>query len=54
MSVAVIMTIHQPSEMMFDMLQDLLLLEGGRLTYSGTSDDNDNDDDNDNNDDDDV
>lgn len=35
MNVAVIMTIHQPSEMVFDMLQDLLLLEGGRLTYTG-------------------
>jgi ABC-type multidrug transport system ATPase subunit len=35
MNVAVIMTIHQPSEMVFDMLQDLLLLEGGRLAYTG-------------------
>jgi ABC-type multidrug transport system ATPase subunit len=35
MNVAVIMTIHQPSEMVFDMLQDLYLLEGGRLAYNG-------------------
>ena len=33
--VSVIMTIHQPSEMVFDMLQDLLLLEGGKLAYFG-------------------
>lgn len=35
MNVAVIMTIHQPSEMVFALLQDLLLLEGGRLAYNG-------------------
>jgi hypothetical protein len=29
------MTIHQPSEMVFNMLQDLQLLEGGKLAYSG-------------------
>lgn len=34
--VAVIMTIHQPSEMVFDMLQDLMLLESGRLAYFGS------------------
>jgi len=34
-NVAVIMTIHQPAEMVFDMLQDLFLLEGGRLAYFG-------------------
>jgi ABC-type multidrug transport system ATPase subunit/ABC-type multidrug transport system permease subunit len=32
---AVIMTIHQPAEMVFDMLQDLYILEGGRLAYAG-------------------
>eukprot|EP01041_Mallomonas_annulata_P009437 gene9437-19601_t len=36
MNVAVIVTIHQPSSMVFDMMQDLLLLQaGGRLAYSG-------------------
>lgn len=35
LNISVIMTIHQPSEIMFDMLQDLYLLEGGRLVYSG-------------------
>eukprot|EP01036_Dinobryon_divergens_P033941 gene33941-43849_t len=34
-NVVVIMTIHQPSDMVFDMLQDLCLLEGGRLAYFG-------------------
>mmetsp|Transcript_9118 Transcript_9118/g.9175 ORF Transcript_9118/g.9175 Transcript_9118/m.9175 type:complete len:1301 (+) Transcript_9118:45-3947(+) len=34
-NVTVIMTIHQPAEMVFDMLQDLYLLEGGRLAYFG-------------------
>ena len=35
LNIAVIVTIHQPSEIVFDMLQDLYLLEGGRLVYSG-------------------
>ena len=34
-NVVVIMTIHQPAEMVFDMLQDLYLLESGRLAYAG-------------------
>lgn len=34
-NVAVIMTIHQPAAIVFDMLQDLYLLEGGRLAYEG-------------------
>lgn len=35
--VAVILTIHQPSALVFDMLDDLLLLErGGRVIYTGT------------------
>eukprot|EP01041_Mallomonas_annulata_P005158 gene5158-10306_t len=34
-NVAVITTIHQPAEMVFDMLPDLLILEKGRLAYSG-------------------
>jgi energy-coupling factor transporter ATP-binding protein EcfA2 len=34
--VVMIMTIHQPAQMVFDMLQDLYLLEnGGRLAYAG-------------------
>jgi len=33
--VTVIMTIHQPSAMVFDMLQDLFLLESGRIAYFG-------------------
>lgn len=33
--VVVIMTIHQPAQIVFEMLQDLYLLEGGRLAYSG-------------------
>lgn len=35
--VVVIMTIHQPSSMIFNMLQDLLLLEGGRTAFTGDS-----------------
>jgi ABC-type multidrug transport system ATPase subunit/ABC-type multidrug transport system permease subunit len=35
-NVAVIMTIHQPSALMFDMLDDLLLLETGRIAYGGS------------------
>ena len=35
LNIAVIMTIHQPAEMVFDMLQDLYILEAGRLAYSG-------------------
>ena len=34
-NVVVIMTIHQPSEMVFDLLQDLYLLERGTLAYAG-------------------
>lgn len=34
-NVVVIMTIHQPAQMVFDMLQDLYLLENGRLSYFG-------------------
>lgn len=34
-NVVVIMTIHQPAPMVFDMLQDLYLLEQGRLAYFG-------------------
>jgi ABC-type multidrug transport system ATPase subunit len=34
--VAVIMTIHQPAAIVFDMLQDLYLLEKGRLAYYGS------------------
>ena len=33
--IAVIMTIHQPAASVFDMLQDLYILEAGRLAYSG-------------------
>lgn len=35
-NVAVIMTIHQPSALVFDMLDDLFLLETGRLVYGGS------------------
>lgn len=35
-NVAVIMTIHQPSAMVFDMLDDLYLLEVGKLVYAGS------------------
>lgn len=35
--VIVIMTIHQPSAMVFGMLQDLLLLERGRMAFCGSS-----------------
>eukprot|EP01033_Poteriospumella_lacustris_P003037 gene3037-2222_t len=34
-NVVVIMTIHQPAQMVFDMLQDLYLLESGRLAFFG-------------------
>lgn len=37
-NVVVIMTIHQPAQMVFDMLQDLYLLESGRLAYFGPLD----------------
>ncbi|CAE7391918.1 ABCG23, partial [Symbiodinium microadriaticum] len=37
--VAVIMTIHQPSALVFDMLDDLLLLEKGKLVYGGSIED---------------
>jgi hypothetical protein len=35
-NVAVIMTIHQPSALVFDMLDDLLILETGRVVYGGS------------------
>lgn len=35
MNVPAIMTIHQPAAIVFGMLQDLYLLEGGRLAYFG-------------------
>jgi ABC-type multidrug transport system ATPase subunit len=35
-NVAVIMTIHQPSALVFEMLDDLLLLENGRTIYAGS------------------
>jgi ABC-type multidrug transport system ATPase subunit/ABC-type multidrug transport system permease subunit len=35
LKIAVIMTIHQPAEMVFDMLQDLYIMETGRLAYYG-------------------
>ena len=34
-SIAVVMTIHQPSATVFNMLHDLYLLEGGRLAFFG-------------------
>jgi len=34
-NVVIIMTIHQPAQPVFDMLQDLYLLENGRLAYFG-------------------
>ena len=34
--VAVLMTIHQPSAMVFDMLDDLLLLADGKVVYNGS------------------
>jgi len=35
-NVAVIMTIHQPSALVFDLLDDLFLLERGRVVYGGS------------------
>lgn len=35
-NVAVIMTIHQPSALVFEMLDDLLLLETGKVVYGGS------------------
>eukprot|EP00752_Nemacystus_decipiens_P016241 g14521.t1 len=35
--VVCIMTIHQPASEVFDMIEDLMLMEGGRLTYFGTT-----------------
>lgn len=35
-NVAVIMTLHQPSGLVFDMLDDLFLLESGKVVYSGS------------------
>ena len=34
-NVAVIMTIHQPSALVFEMFDDLLLLEGGKVAFGG-------------------
>jgi ABC-type multidrug transport system ATPase subunit len=34
-NIAIIMTIHQPSALVFSMLDDLLLLETGRIVYGG-------------------
>lgn len=39
MNIAVILTIHQPSALVFDMLDDLLLLENGRIVYGGSIED---------------
>lgn len=36
MNIAVIMTIHQPSALVFEMIDDLFLLEMGRLVYGGS------------------
>ena len=36
-NVVVIMTIHQPAQIVFDMLQDLYLMETGRLAFFGPS-----------------
>lgn len=38
-NVAVILTIHQPSALVFSMLDDLLLLENGQIAYGGELDD---------------
>ncbi|CAN0119249.1 unnamed protein product [Hapterophycus canaliculatus] len=35
--VVCIMTIHQPASEIFDMIEDLMLMERGRLTYFGTT-----------------
>eukprot|EP00903_Cladosiphon_okamuranus_P008855 g8479.t1 len=35
--VVCIMTIHQPASEVFDMIEDLMLMEAGRLTYFGTT-----------------
>jgi hypothetical protein len=35
-NVAVIMTLHQPSALVFDMLDDLFLMESGRVVYCGS------------------
>ena len=35
-NVAIIMTIHQPSALVFNMLDDLLLLENGHVAYAGS------------------
>ena len=34
-NIAVILTMHQPAKMVFDLLQDLYLLDSGRLVYNG-------------------
>jgi ABC-type multidrug transport system ATPase subunit/ABC-type multidrug transport system permease subunit len=34
-NIAIILTMHQPAKMVFDLLQDLYLLEGGRLVFNG-------------------
>jgi ABC-type multidrug transport system ATPase subunit len=38
-NVAVIMTIHQPSALVFEMLDDLFLLEKGKIVYGGSIED---------------
>lgn len=35
LNIAVIMTIHQPAQMVFEMLQDLYIIEAGQMVYSG-------------------
>ena len=35
LNIAVVMSLHQPAEMVFDLLQDLYLLDGGRVVYNG-------------------
>jgi ABC-type multidrug transport system ATPase subunit len=34
-NIAIILTIHQPSGLVFEMLDDLMLLENGRVVYKG-------------------
>ncbi|CAM9511546.1 unnamed protein product, partial [Ectocarpus sp. 12 AP-2014] len=36
-NVVCIMTIHQPASEVFDMIEDLMLMESGKLTYFGTT-----------------
>lgn len=35
LNIAVIMTIHQPAQMVFEMLQDLYIIEGGQMVFTG-------------------